>query len=239
MKTAIITGGNSGIGFATARKLREQGCRVIITGRDEEKLATAANEINCEYHLADMADLEALALLCEKFNDDGLDYLVLNAAAAMFKPISETTVSEFDSFVNMNIKGSYFLIKWLANALIKNKGAISIVTSAVVDNGLPNASIYALTKGAMDSLAKSLAAEFSDNGIRVNVVAPGAVDTPILAKLGIPAEHVKALREQQEAMIPLKRYGNPDEIAHVIVSQLSSTYVTGSTWSVDGGVNAI
>lgn len=238
MKKAIVTGGNSGIGLATARLLVKQGCSVIITGRNEESLASAAEEVGCSYHVADMTDLNALKALCDS-NKDGLDYLVLNASGAMFKPLAETTLSDFDNFIDTNVKGSYFLIKWLERSLSKNNGAISIVTSAVVDNGLPNASIYALTKGAMNSLAKSLAAEFSDSGVRVNVVAPGAVDTPILSKLGIPEEQISALRMQQEAMIPLKRYGKTEEIAHVIVSQLNATYVTGSTWQVDGGVDAI
>ncbi|XOV77736.1 MAG: SDR family oxidoreductase [Aestuariibacter sp.] len=235
----LITGGNSGIGFATAIKMKNEGLDVIISGRSTERLEKAAKEIGCDFFKADISKLNEIELLAEYVKRKGINFVVLNAAAAVFKPIEETDESDFEYFINANIKGSYFLIKWLLPTLSLSKGAITIVTSAVVENGLPNASLYALTKGAMDSLVKSLAVETAAKGVRINAVAPGAIDTPILDKLGIPKEAMAEIRSQQEQMIPLKRYGYASEIADVIYGQLHCTYVTGATWEADGGVNAI
>ena len=154
-------------------------------------------------------------------------------------PIDISESSHFDQYTAANLEGPYFLIKNLLPALKKKQGAVTVITSAVVDNGLPNASLYAMTKGGMDALVRSLAVEFAPQHVRINAVAPGAVDTPILSKLGIPPEQLAVIRQQQEAMIPLGRYGQPAEIAQVVHAQVECSYVTGATWAVDGGVNAI
>lgn len=237
MKKAIITGGNSGIGYATAKLLKEKNYDVTITGRSKVRVEKAAAELGVKGVIADMSDLEQLKELSSKF-EDGLDVLVLNAAIAKFAPLSHSGLDQFNEMIDTNVRGPFFLCQYLEESLAKRQGAVSFVSSAVVNNGLANASLYSASKGALDSLCKSLAVELAPQGVRVNVVSPGAIDTPIIHKLGIPEDHIPAIKEHVESTIPMSRYGKPIEVAEVIISQLESNYVTGSIWSVDGGVNA-
>jgi NAD(P)-dependent dehydrogenase (short-subunit alcohol dehydrogenase family) len=116
-------------------------------------------------------------------------------------------------------------------------GSITNVSSAVVNNGLANAALYAATKGALEAFTKSLAIEFAPVGVRINAVAPGAIDTPIITKLGLDEQTQAAVKAHMETTIPLARFGRADEVAEVIVAQLESSYTTGAIWAVDGGVN--
>lgn len=238
MKTAIVTGGNSGIGYATAKLLKEKKYDVTITGRSKERVEQAAAELGVKGVVADMSDLQQLKELSTKF-DDGLDVLVLNAAIAKFVPLALSDIEQFNEMIDTNVRGPFYLCQYLEKSLAKRQGAITFISSAVVNNGLANASLYAVSKGALDSLCKSLAVELAPQGVRVNVISPGAVDTPILNKLGIPEEVLPEMKRALSETIPLKRYGKPEEIAHCIVSQLEAKYVTGAVWQVDGGVNSV
>ena len=123
-------------------------------------------------------------------------------------------------------------------ALQKRQGCVTNISSAITNNGLPNASLYAATKGAIDAFTRSLARELAPQNIRVNVVSPGAIDTPIITKFGFNEEQIKVFKAQVETTIPLQRYGRSEEVAQVIVAQVEATYVTGAVWAVDGGVDA-
>tara|TARA_R110002050_G_scaffold129015_10_gene250492 strand:- start:2876 stop:3592 length:717 start_codon:yes stop_codon:yes gene_type:complete len=238
MKTAIVTGGNSGIGYATAKLLKEKKYDVTITGRSKERVEQAAKELGVKGIVADMSDLQQLRELSNEF-ESGLDVLVLNAAIAKFSPLALSDIDQFNEMVNTNVRGPFYLCQYLEESLAKRQGAITFISSAIVNNGLMNASLYAVSKGALDSLCKSLAVELAEKLIRVNVISPGAVDTPILKKLGIPEEVLPEMERALSETIPLKRYGKPEEIAHCIVSQLEAKYVTGAVWQVDGGVNSV
>jgi len=238
MKTAIVTGGNSGIGYATAKLLKEKGYDVTITGRSKARVDKATTELGVKGIVADMSDLHQLRELSTKF-EDGLDVLVLNAAIAKFAPLALSGIEQFNEMMDTNVRGQFFLCQYLEQSLAKKQGAITFISSAVVNNGLANASLYAASKGAIDSLCKSLAVELAGKSIRVNVISPGAVDTPILQKLGLPEEILPEMKRALSETIPLKRYGKPDEIAHCILSQLEAKYVTGAIWQVDGGVNSV
>ncbi|RYZ82734.1 MAG: SDR family oxidoreductase [Moraxellaceae bacterium] len=237
-KTALITGGNSGIGFATAKLLKEKNYAVTICGRDEGRVAQAAKELGVTGVVADMGNPEQIQHLISHFVDKPLDALVNNAALARFMPLGFCSSADFDEFFNVNVRGPLDLIKGVLPSLEKTRGSITNVSSAVVSNGLANAALYAASKGALESVSKSLAIEFAPVGVRVNVVAPGAVDTPIIHKLGLDEQIIPALKAHMESTIPLRRYGTADEIAAVIVAQLESTYTTGAIWRVDGGVDA-
>jgi len=237
-KNILVTGGNSGIGYATAALAKARGYEVTITGRDAERVTNAAETLGVTGVVADMADPEKIKALAEHFSHDGLDALVNNAAIARFMSIKDHTLDDFDEFFNVNVRGALLLIQALVPALAKRKGSVSSISSAITNNGLPNASLYAATKGAVDSFTRSLALELAVDGIRVNCISPGAIDTPIITKLGLSAEQITAIKAHHEMTIPLRRYGLPDEVAHVVLSQLESTYVTGAVWSVDGGVDA-
>jgi NAD(P)-dependent dehydrogenase (short-subunit alcohol dehydrogenase family) len=238
MKKILITGGNSGIGYATAKLFKENGYDVTICGRNPERVNQAATEIQVEGIVADMTNLGDIEALSSRFTESGLDALVNNAATAKFMPINLHTEMDYNEFFNTNIRGPMALIQALLPALEKCQGCVTNISSAITKNGLPNASLYAATKGAIESTTRSLALELAPKNIRVNAVSPGAIDTPIINKLGIPPEQIEAAKAQQEAMIPLRRYGLPDEVAQVILAQIEATYVTGSIWGVDGGVDA-
>ena len=239
MKTILITGGNSGIGYATAKQCKAKGYEVTITGRDQSRVGKAAEELGVVGIVADMARLDDVQRVVDNFREQGLDSLVNNAAHAKFLPIESHTQADYDDFFNTNIRGPLMLIQGLLPALEKNKGSISNISSAVSNNGLTNASLYAASKGAMDAFTHSLAIELAPKGIRINAIAPGAVDTPIINKLGIPAEHIPAVKAQIESNIPMGRFGKAEEIAQIIIAQLEATYVTGAVWEVDGGINSI
>ncbi len=237
-KNILVTGGNSGIGYATAALAKARHYDVTICGRDAERVANAAEMLGVRGVVADMSDPEQIKALAAYFNDDGLDGLVNNAAMAKFMSIKDHTLGDFDDFFNVNVRGPLLLIQALIPALAKCKGSISNISSAVVNNGLPNASLYAASKGAVDGFSRSLALELAVDGIRVNCISPGAIDTPIITKLGLSPEQIGEIKAHHEANIPLRRYGSADEVAHVVLSQLEALYVTGSVWSVDGGVDA-
>lgn len=237
-KVALVTGGNSGIGFATAKLLKEKNYAVTICGRDAARVAQAASELGVVGVVADMGNAEHVQQLIAQFTDKPLDVLVNNAAIARFMPLVFCTAENFDEFFNINVRGPLDLIKGVLPSLEKTRGSITNVSSAVVSNGLANAALYAATKGAVESFSKSLAIEFAPQGVRVNVVAPGAVDTPIIHKLGLDEAMIPAVKSHMESTIPLRRFGKADEIAAVIVAQLESTYTTGAIWRVDGGVDA-
>ena len=237
MKTALVTGGNSGIGYETARLFKQNGYNVTITGRNKEKLKIAAEQLGVAFILADLANLEALKKIATYYHK-GLDVLVLNAGIAKFNPLVDSDITKYDEIMDINVKGSYFLIQYLVPNLKMKNGSICFVSSAIVNNGLNNASLYALSKGAIDAVVKILAVELAPN-VRVNAISLGAVRTPILEKYGLPKEKLEKRIQNFELTIPLKRYANPIEIAHTIFSQVTATYVTGAIWEVGGGIHSV
>lgn len=236
-KQALITGGGSGIGYATAKILTEKGYDVVISGRNEKKLAVAASKISVRYFAADLTDIKQIEQLASYMSNHGLDVLVNNAACFALFPLEHCDETTFDRFIDTNIKGNIFLTKALLPLLKKASGSITNVSSIITQSALPNASIYATTKGAIEAFTKNLAIELAPYNIRVNAIAPGAVDTSLLSESGISEDKIKAIQEKTDQIIPLKRHATPQEIAHAIVSQLESTYTTGAVWVVDGGIS--
>lgn len=235
-KKALVTGGNSGIGYATARLLRAHGYEVTITGRSQDRLEKAAVELGVRGVVADAGNVEDIRRVAEDYLGDGLDLLVNNAAIARSLPLGECTSADFDEIFHVNVRGPLLYVQALLPALVKRQGSVVCVSSVIVDKAAPNTSLYAASKGALDALVRSLAKELSDKKVRVNAVAPGAVDTPIFGKMGFSPEERDALRKRQESNIPMGRYGHPEEVAKVIVAMAEATYVTGAIWRVDGGV---
>lgn len=239
LKTALITGGNSGIGYATANFLKEKGYSVTISGRHKERVSKVAAELGVEYIVADMAELDDIKHLAAPFKNNGLDVLINNAAIATFIPLSKISPSDYTIFFNTNIRGPLELIRELLPALEKNQGSVTNITSIAVNNALVNASLYAATKGALEATTRSLALELAPKKIRVNAVSPGAIDTPLAEKSGYCKEDLDAHRAMLEQIIPLRRYGKAEEVAQVIWAQLEASYVTGSIWVVDGGADIL
>lgn len=243
-KVTVITGGNSGIGLATAKLFHKEGAKVIITGRRQEVVEEAAKEIGdratgITNDTSNMNDIDNLYQEIEKLHGK-IDVLFLNAGIAIFSPIEHVTEDLFDNHFNINVKGLYFNVQ-KALPLMKSGGSIILATSAADRTGTPNTSVYAATKAAVRSLARTLSGELLDRGIRVNSIAPGPIDTPIFDKLGMPEEMLKQVKEQFTGMIPMKRFGTPDELAKGVLFLASddSTFVAGIDLHIDGGLVSI
>jgi NAD(P)-dependent dehydrogenase (short-subunit alcohol dehydrogenase family) len=240
-KVAVILGGNSGIGLASAKAFAREGARVVITGRDPRTLSSAAEEIGhgAVGHRSDISDLTQIETLFARLRADvpRIDVLFVNAGVGAFLPIEAVTEADWDRIQDTNLKGVFFSVQ---KALpLMSKGANIVLTGSIgALKGIPTGSVYAASKAGLRALGRSLAAELVGRGIRVNVVSPGPIDTPIIHRTGgLPPEAIPALREQMIANTPMKRMGEPDEVAEAVLFLASdgAAFVTGVDFLVDGG----
>lgn len=243
-KVAMITGGNSGIGLAIARRFVEEGASVAILGRNEETLASAVEEfgsacITVQGDASDPADLDRLA---EEASSafGGIDIVVANAGIFEFGPIADMDIESFDRTSDLNFRGTFFTVK-AALPYLGAGGSVILVTSGSNLVGLPDAPVYAATKAALRSLARSLAADLKSHGIRVNALSPGFVDTPIFERTGITGEDRAQFVAIMSEQIPMGRFGRPDEIAAAALFLASddASYITGIELPVSGGLGQI
>lgn len=192
-KVAVVTGGNSGIGLATAKRLQQEGARVAIAGRSKKTLDEAVKAIGngvlaIQGDVAKIADLDRLySEVSEKLGK--IDVLFVNAGVAKFAPLAETSETTYDEQFNINIKGAYFVIQ-KAIPLLTDGASIILNTSVADSQGVAGSSAYSATKAALRSLARTAAAELAGRGIRVNAVAPGPIVTPIFERTGLPKEAI-------------------------------------------------
>lgn len=240
-KFALITGGNSGIGFATAKEFIEQGAKVIITGRSEAGLAQAKKELNNEVYTilsnaSSLSDIRNLAKEVQQITPH-LDVVFINAGIGKFAPIEAVTEEHFDEQFNINVKGAYFTIQELL-PLINDGGSIILNSSINAHLGMANSSVYSATKAALLTFARSLSAELLPRRIRVNAISPGPVVTPIFGKTGIPADQMDGLKSTIQSKVPIGRFGDAAEIARVATFFASddSTFVLGTELIADGGI---
>lgn len=243
-KVAVVTGGNSGIGLATAKRFREEGARVAISGRDQKTLDEAVKTIGGDV-IAVRADVSKLAdldkfykIVGEKFGK--IDVLFANAGVAKFAPFADSTESMFDETFDINVKGVFFSIQKALPLL--NDGASIIINSSVVnETGVATASVYSATKAAVRSFARTLTTELVDRGIRVNVVSPGPITTPIFGRMGLPKAALDDFARDVTTKIPMKRFGKPEEIASTVLflATPESSYITGVDINVDGGMGQV
>ncbi|HEY3973033.1 MAG TPA: SDR family oxidoreductase [Candidatus Sulfotelmatobacter sp.] len=243
-KVAVVTGGNSGIGLATAKRLQEEGARVAISGRSRKTLDEAVKTIGngvlaVQADVSNLADVQTLfAEVSQKLGR--IDVLFVNAGVAKFAPFAETSEGTYDEQFDINIKGAYFTIQKALPLL--NDGASIILNTSVADQkGTEGASAYAATKAALRSLARTAAAELAGRGIRVNAVAPGPIVTPIFDKTGLPKEAIEAFAKDMIAKVPMKRFGQPEEVAGAVafLASQDASYITGVEINVDGGLGQI
>ena len=241
-KTAVITGGNSGIGLATAVRLKQEGARVVITGRDAATLAAAAQEhgftaVQADVgHLADIDRMYAeIAATVGK-----IDVLFANAGIYKAVPLADTTEAFFDETMDINLKGLFFTVQKALPHL--NDGAAIILNSSTVNTkGWPGIAVYSATKAAVRSLARTFAAELLPRGIRVNAVSPGATFTPIFGRLGLTGEQLDATAAGILKMVPAGRFATAEDIAAGVAYLGSSdaAYVVGAELTIDGGLGQI
>lgn len=243
-KVAVVTGGNSGIGLATAKELTANGAKVVIAGRDRKTLDEAVvsigeNAFGVKTDVSKLSDLDNLFdVTNKKFGK--IDILFVNAGIAKFAPLAESDEALFDEIVGINFKGSYFTVK---NALpFLNDGASIIFTTTVAaKKGMAGASIYAASKSAIHSLTKIFAAELVGRGIRVNAVSPGPIETPIFDRMGTPDEAKKEMKASLATQVPMKRLGTMEEVAKTVAFLASddSSFITGVEIDVDGGMGQL
>ena len=214
-KVAVITGGNSGIGYAAAERLRAEGAHVVIVGRREDKVAEATKRLGDDVVglTADVSDNAQLDGLVEqlKTKHDRIDLLFANAGVAFFAPVDAVDEAFFDNITNINQRGLFFTVQKLL-PLLKEGSSVVINTSVVNEIGLENGAVYAATKAAARNLARGFAAELAPKGIRVNAVNPVAGETPLLKSF--MGEDTPAIREKFLSTIPLGRFSTPDDIAN-------------------------
>jgi NAD(P)-dependent dehydrogenase (short-subunit alcohol dehydrogenase family) len=243
-KVAVITGGNSGIGLATAKEFKNQGARVAISGRDLETLESARKEIGSDV-LAVRADTARLGDIDNLFatvkNEFGnIDVLFINAGIALFAPVENVTEEFFDRIMDINFKGAYFTIQ-KALALLNDNASIVLNSSISAHIGMPNSSVYAASKAALMTLARTLSAELVGRGIRVNAVSPGPVTTPIFNRMDLSPQELEQLATDIQSQVPMKRFGLPEEIAKTVLFLASpdSSFLLGTEIVADGGMSQL
>ena len=241
-KNVVITGGTSGFGFTTARLLTDGGARVLITGRDPDRLAAARERLGgavvaVRSDAASTADVDALADRV-KAEFGTVDALFVNAGVTLNLPFEQMTPEGYDTVFAVNAKGPYFTVQRLAPMLAEGSGVV--FTTSVADvRGLPAISAYAASKAALRSMTRSLARELLDRKVRVNAVSPGPIDTGILRR-SMPADTAERLAAEFVARNPMGRMGEPIEVARaVLFLAFDATYTTGAELTVDGGASQL
>lgn len=240
-KVAVVTGGNSGIGLASAQRLHAEGARVLITGRDARTLdaavtAIGAGTLSVQSDVSKLGDIDRLFSVVEA-KLGRIDVLFANAGIAKFAPYTASSEALFDEQFAINVKGVYFTLQ-KAIPHLKDGAAVIVNTSVVAGKGGENLSIYAATKAAVRSFARTAASELKSRNIRVNAVAPGPIETPIFGRSGLTGEQIQGFKDGISARVPLGRIGSPEEIAGVVAFLASedASYITGVELNVDGGM---
>jgi NAD(P)-dependent dehydrogenase (short-subunit alcohol dehydrogenase family) len=244
-KVAVITGGNSGIGFATAKRLVAEGASVVITGRRQAELDNAVDEIGnsatigIQGDVSNMQDLDRLYAVI-KSEHGHIDILFANAGLGTVAFLGHVTEEHFDLHFNVNVKGLFFTVQ-KALPLMKDGGSIILNASITSSKGNQAISVYSATKAAVRSFARTWTVDLKERKIRVNAISPGPVATPIFDKIGLAADQKEQFLASLVERVPMGRMGNPDEIASAVLFLASSesSYVTGIELAVDGGTAQI
>ena len=239
-KKALITGGTTGIGFATAKLFIEEGAQVAITGQNPERVKKAGDELGSDA-LALTADVSSLDNLDKMVNEikekyGSIDILFVNAGVFQISPFLEADESHYDFLMDVNLKGAFFTIQKVVP--IMNDGGSIILNSSIANQlGMAGISVYAATKAALRSFSRTMSSELLERNIRVNTVSPGPIETPIFDKTGLSDEEANNLAEQILSKVPMNRFGNSDEVAKTVLFFASddSSYITGEEIVVDGG----
>ena len=243
-KVAVITGGSTGIGLASAKLFQQQGAQVVITGRNEASLAAASKELGDKVLAlrSDTSKLDDIAGLASQVKQKfgRTDVLFLNAGIAKFAPLEASPEALFDELFAINVKGAFFALQQFLPQL--GAGASVIFNTSVVNGqGYPGTGLYSATKAALRSIVRVAAAELAPMQIRVNAVSPGPIATPIYDKLGMPKEQLDGFTASMAEQVPLKRFGTPEELAQaaLFLASSQSSYITGVELNVDGGLGQV
>lgn len=238
-KVAVITGGNSGIGYATAKELKASGAIVMITGRRKEAIEKAAEELGVIPFVADQSSLEdterLMAAVAAQFGK--VDILFINAGIAGIAAIEAATEKHFDDIVDINFKGAYFtLSKFIP--LLSDGGSVVFLSSNTASMNGVSSSVYSASKAALNAVMKIAALELAPRKIRVNAVSPGPIKTEVMKKVGLDTATVGQIYEHLVTRIPLAKIGEPEDVAKMVayLSADSASFITGSEFIMDGGM---
>lgn len=240
-KTALITGGTTGIGFATAKRFVEEGARVAIVGQDPARVAQAGAALGNQVLAlqADVSSASEMARVAKQLEAafGGLDIVFANAGIAKPMPFSDVDDENIATQIAVNFTGVVYTVQKML-PLLRNPSSVILNATTMVERGIAGMSIYAATKAAVRSLARTLSAELVQRGIRVNAISPGLIETPIYGKLGLSPDSVQQWAGQLLAGVPMKRFGRDDEIAKAVLFLASedSSYMLGENLLVDGGL---
>jgi len=238
-KVAVITGGNSGIGYATAKQLKEQGATVIITGRRKEAIETAASQLGVTAIVADQSNVADTENLVAKVKQDfgQVDILFINAGIAGLGTVEQATEALFDSIMNINFRGAYFtLSKFIP--ILKDGGSVVFLSSNTASMSGAGSSIYSSSKAAINSVMRIAALELAPRKIRVNSVSPGPTETEVMNKVGLDKETVKTIMDVVVDKLPLKQMGTTEDVAKMVahLSSDAAKFITGADFIMDGGM---
>jgi NAD(P)-dependent dehydrogenase (short-subunit alcohol dehydrogenase family) len=243
-KTALITGGTTGIGLATARRFLAEGARVFITGRRKTELdaavvALGAGVVGVQSDAADLDDLDRLVETVAG-HGRGLDVLFANAGGGEFAALGQITEAHFDQTFATNVRGTLFTVQKVL-PLLNDGASIVLAGSSAASNGTPHFSVYAASKAAIRSFARTWAAELAGRGIRVNTVVPGPTNTPGLSGLAPDVAQAQGLLAAIASSVPLGRLAEPEEIANAVLFLASSqsSFMTGGEIFIDGGTEQL
>lgn len=239
-KIAVVTGGTSGIGLATAKGFIAQGAKVVITGRKKDEVEKIAAEINATGIVSDQGKLTDIDDLVKQVKSTFgfVNILFINAGIVLFSSIEDVTEEHFDRIMNINFKGSFFtLSKFLP--IIPKGGVVTLLSSINATTGQSNSSVYSASKGALNSLLKVASTELAAKGIRINAVCPGPIATNLLASVGLDNATIQNFASATLNKIPLKRFGKSEEVAKLVtfLSSDDAAFITGSEYVIDGGTN--
>jgi NAD(P)-dependent dehydrogenase (short-subunit alcohol dehydrogenase family) len=240
-KSAVVTGGSSGIGYATVEELKNHGAKVLFSGRNKESVTEASKKTGAIGVVSDQSDLSQIDKLVQLTGKElgKIDILVVNAGTFSMVPFQLVTEEYFDGMLDINLKGVYFTLQKFLPVLNDNASVVLISAAGTKSTGATGTSVYYITRAAINSMVRILCVELATRGIRINAVLPAAIDTPIFHKIGLPEDTLTYLMGTIKEAIPLKKIGKPQDIAHLVAFLASdeASFISGSEYMIDGGLS--
>jgi NAD(P)-dependent dehydrogenase (short-subunit alcohol dehydrogenase family) len=239
-KTAVVTGGSSGIGYATVKELKSLGAKVLFTGRNQEAISKTSKELDAIGFVSDQGKLSDIDKLVDKSKQElgKVDILFINAGTFTPTPFEKVTEEFYDDFIRVNQKGVFFTIQKFSHLLNNDASIILMSAGGTKSTGASGTSVYYQARSAVNAMVRNLCHELAPRGIRINAILPAAIETPIFNKAGVPEEVLPGLFNKLKEAIPLKRLGTPTDVARAVAFLASdnASFINGTEYVIDGGM---